>query len=316
MAAVTSHGFDVMITFADGGEYPERAVVTVGSFDGVHLGHRLLVERAGRVARERGVESVVLTFNPHPGEVLGRPGNVRLTSVRERITLLHAAGADRVAVMAFDRQAAALTPHEFVEEILVGQLRACAVIMGHDHRFGKERRGDIALMTRLGGQLGFDVFEVAALADARGAVSSSRIRAAIGAGRVEDAARMLGRAFSLRGTVVHGDGRGSTIGFPTANLDVDRSETVLPARGVYAVWAEAVGLLPAKAMLNIGIRPTFGGSEEHAEVHVLDTKVDLYGCEVRAEFVIRLRDESKFDGAEALVRQLNEDRVRCRAALR
>jgi len=305
-----------MITYASGGRTDQAAVVTVGSFDGVHLGHRALVERAARVARARGLASIVLTFHPHPSHVLGGVVKAQLTASDERNALLLAAGADDVAIMHFDRSVAALSPEVFVRDVLVGQLRASAVVMGHDHRFGHGRKGDAASMASLGLKYGYEIHEVSAVHDGQGAVSSSRIRRALTAGRVEDAARMLGRAFSLTGTVVRGDGRGSRIGFPTANLDLDRRHAVRPARGVYAAWASVDGAPPRKSMVNIGVRPTFGGTEEHAEVHLLETDADLYGCEVRAEFVVRLRDEHKFDGVQALIRQLNEDRLRCRAALR
>lgn len=305
-----------MMTRVFGTPVSGAAVVTVGSFDGVHLGHRALVEVTSRIARCNGARSVALTFDPHPKEYLGGYSAPQLTSVTERAVLLQAAGADEVVVMTFDEQAAAMPAKAFVEDILVGEMKASAVITGHDHRFGRGREGDADLMRALGTVHGFDVFEVPAVVDAYGAVSSSRIRQTLAKGRVEDAARMLGRRCSLTGRVVHGDGRGTSIGFPTANLDVDGMRTVLPARGVYAVWAFAPGLGPCKAMLNIGIRPTFGGDGEHVEVHLLDTDADLYGCEVRAEFVVRIRDERKFDGPEALVRQLKEDRLRCRAALR
>jgi len=291
-------------------------VVSVGGFDGVHTGHLHVIDRMTAIARDRGLEVLVASFDPHPRSVLFGEQERRLTTIDERRRLLRKAGVDRFVTLAFSEEMARMEPAYFVEEILLGQLGAKVIVVGHDHRFGRKRAGDATLLRALGDRLGFDVVEMDAHVSGGEAISSSRIRTHVVDGQVAEAARLLGRSHGLSGTVVKGAGRGRTIGIPTANLDPVDPLKLVPGKGVYAVWTKIPGeeeRLPG--MMNIGNRPTFEGEGLHLEVNILDWTGDLYGREVRVEFVRRIRNERKFDGPDALIRQLNEDRERCRALL-
>jgi len=288
--------------------------VTVGNFDGVHLGHRALVAAAARRAHHLGGPAVAVTFDPPPYQVLvpDAPPRPPLTTVADRADLLRAAGADRVIVYRPDRVLLALPPAAFVRDVLLGQLGATAVVEGYDFRFGRGRVGDTALLRELCAAAGVGFEEVPPLTDADGPVSSSRVRAALLGGNVEAAAALLGRAFRVAGTVVTGARRGRTLGFPTANLgDVP---TVLPGTGVYAVRA-VVGGATWPAAANVGPNPTFGEDARKVEVHLIDFAGNLYGAVLSVEFVAKLRDTRPFGGAAELAAQLGRDVVAARARL-
>lgn len=284
------------------------SVVTIGNFDGVHRGHLTLIARTTAEATQRGARAVALTFDPHPAAVL-RPGAVpaALQSLEERTALLRESGCDEVVVAAFDAAFAAQGPEEFVDRLLVDRLAAELVVVGTNFRFGRAAAGDVALLIALGEQRGFGVEAIGLVDLGDGPVSSSALRAQLAAGDVEVVARGLGRPFSLTGEVVHGEGRGRTIGIPTANVAVAEGRA-LPADGVYACWAGAEGGGRTPAVVNIGWRPTFAGTSRSVEAHLLvDDGPDLYGQRLTLEFVARVRGEQRFEGPEALVARIHED---------
>lgn len=290
-------------------------VVTVGSFDGVHRGHVRILEHVFDAARPKGTSTVV-SFDPHPRAVLGGEAPPALTTLEERARICVDLGADRFTVIEFDSEVAGMSPATYAREILVGDLNASVVVIGHDHRFGHGASGDAELLVELGRDLGFDVIEVDAVLEDGIAISSSRIRRHVGRGEVGRAADLLGRRFSLAGRVGHGDGRGRSIGYPTANLMDIPTGKLTPVDGVYAVFVTGERLRGThRGMMNIGTRPTFDGTTRHLEVHILDVDLDLYESELRVEFALRIREERKFDSVEALVSQLKHDEARCRAAL-
>jgi riboflavin kinase / FMN adenylyltransferase len=290
-------------------------VVTVGNFDGVHRGHQALVGAAVEGARATGGVSVVLTFDPHPSRVLS-PDRApeALVTVEQKEELLAGLGVDRMALLPFTAELSNRTPPEFAAAVLKRALGAHRVVVGTNFRFGRGRGGDVTLLRRLGGELGFDVVAVEPVFHEGAPISSTRIREALARGAVGAARELLGRPFFVDGDVVHGDGRGRTIGVPTANLAL-RNET-LPRPGVYSATCR---LLPAggprAAVVNLGRRPTFGGGETTLEAHLLDFDGDLYGASLRVEFRERLRDEKRFDGPESLVKQIREDIDAARQAL-
>ncbi len=284
------------------------SVVTIGNFDGVHRGHRTLIARTTAEATQRGARAVALTFDPHPAAVL-RPDAVpaALQSLEERTALLHESGCDEVVVVPFDAAFAAQGPEEFVDRLLVDRLAAELVVVGTNFRFGRAAAGDVALLIALGEQRGFGVEAIGLVDLGDGPVSSSALRSQLAAGDVEVVARGLGRPFSLTGEVVHGEGRGRTIGIPTANVAVAEGR-VLPADGVYACWAGSEGGGRTPAVVNVGWRPTFAGTSRSVEAHLLvDDGPDLYGQRLTLEFVARVRGEQRFEGSEALVARIHED---------
>lgn len=305
-----------MITHVHPTDLSKGCVLTSGSFDGLHLGHQELLARTQRSARHLGLPAVMVTFDPHPREVLSDAHASLLTTVPERVARAVALGMDGVSVVAFTKDVAALSAQEFLQTVLLEGMNMRGMILGHDHRFGKGRSGNESFLLGQSLKDGFDVASVDAVVDNHGIISSSRVRVSLSQGRVEDAARLLGHRYAQLATVVHGEQRGRLLGYPTANLKPDDHRKVIPGRGVYAVWVHLDDGSVHRGMMNIGVRPTFDAEDLHLEVHVIDFAGDLYGREVRVEYVARIRDEQKFDGVDALVRQLNRDRVRCRAALR
>lgn len=305
-----------MISHVHPTDLSKGCVLTLGSFDGLHLGHRELLERTKRAARRHGVPAVMVTFDPHPREVLSDAHASLLTTVPERVDRAVASGMDGVSVVAFTKDVAALSAQDFLQSVLLDGMRMRGIILGHDHRFGKGRSGDEAFLKSESLKAGFDVLSVDAVMDGHGFISSSRVRVSLSQGRVEEAARLLGHRYAQRGTVIRGEQRGRLLGYPTANLQPDDHRKVVPGRGVYAVRVHLDDASVHTGMMNIGVRPTFDAEGLHLEVHLIDFAGDLYGREVRVEYVARIRDEQKFEGVDALVRQLNQDRVRCRAALR
>ena len=305
---------------AFGKEHIERdpsSLVTVGTFDGVHLGHQAILRYLIERARQQGGRSVVLSFDPHPREVLtGQPVPL-LTTIDERADLLETFGLDRFVVLPFTKQFAALPPEQFVTEYLVERIGLQEIVIGYDHGFGRGRQGGRKLLEALGQKRGFTVDVIPPRVVEDSVVSSSRIRECLAEkGDVASAARMLGYDYALTGQVIAGDGRGREIGFPTANLAIEHERKVVPRRGVYAVRVHLEGYTsPRGGMMNIGLRPTFGGTTEHLEVHLFNFVDTIYGRRLRVEFVERMRDERKFNSIDELVGQLSEDRQRCKRAL-
>lgn len=296
------------------------SVVTVGTFDGMHVGHQAILRYVIDRARSRQGPSVVVSFDPHPREVVHGEAVPLLTTVDERRELLEAVGIDRFVVIPFTRTFSQLGAEAFVREVLVAAIGMQEVVIGYDHAFGRSREGDAQLLARLGAELGFEVDVIPAQVVERHVVSSTEIRRLlVDGGDVAGAAQMLGRPYQMDGRVVRGDGRGRTIGFPTANLELLHPRKVVPRHGVYAVRTttepETGDAFQAGGMMNIGVRPTFDGSELRIEVHLFDVEADLYGAKLRVEFVDRIRDERKFTGVDALVEQLSHDRSRCRQLL-
>jgi riboflavin kinase/FMN adenylyltransferase len=295
------------------------SAVTIGAYDGVHLGHRhLLSELLGRAAA-RQLTSVVVTFDRHPATVV-RPESAPalLTDREQKLELLASAGIDRTLVVPFDEARANETPEDFVREVLVQALGARLVVVGEDFHFGHHRAGNVRLLTEMGARHGFDVVGLALDQDgSRKVVSSTRIRELLAAGDVASAAELLGRPHQVRGVVVHGDGRGGAeLGFPTANVAVPDG-IAMPGEGIYACWYERPDGSVHAAAASLGRRPTFHATADTAvlEVFLLDFNGDLYGEAARVSFVSHLRDERRFDTTEALVRQMTDDVRAAREAL-
>ena len=299
-----------------------RSLVTVGTFDGVHHGHqsiiRYLVDRA---KRKKGI-SVAVSFDPHPREVVTGTPVPLLTTIQERAEIFTDLGLDRFIVIPFTKTFAETSAKSFVEDILVSRIGLQEIVIGYDHGFGKGRQGDSELLQDLGQKHKFSVDVIPAQILEQGVVSSTRIRELLTEeGAVGMAGKLLNRRYSLIGKVVHGDGRGRTIGYPTANILVANPNKVIPKQGVYAVQVRKVGSSKIfDAMMNVGIRPTFSsgedGSKMRLEVHVFDFSEDVYGQELQIDFVKRIRSEEKFNSVDALIKQLSKDEVRCRAELK
>jgi len=295
------------------------AVVALGNFDGVHLGHQQVIGEAGAIARRLGVPSAVLTFEPHPRRVF-RPQDppFRLTPFRMKARRIEALGVDLLFTLHFDGDFAQRSAEAFIDEVLVGGLGLRHAVVGYDFVFGHQRRGNPALLAERGAALGFGVSVIDPVGAAGGALySSTRIREHLVAGRPREAATLLGRFWEIDGRVERGDQRGRTIGFPTANIFLH--DYLRPAAGVYAVraaveedgrprWYDAVA--------NFGTRPTFGGSDLRLEVHLFDFAGDLYGRHLRVALIEHLRPERKFPGVDALKAQIAEDAAKAREILR
>jgi riboflavin kinase/FMN adenylyltransferase len=292
-----------------------KAVVTVGNFDGVHRGHQALALAALARARSRHEGCLALTFDPHPAVVLNPERAPRsLVTLSQKAELLEALGVDVLAVLPFTPGLATFSPRDFAARVLVHELRAQSVVVGEGFRFGRARAGDVAELERLGQELGFEVVAVSAVLHDGRRVSSTRIRESLLQGDVATAAVLLGRPYFVDGQVVRGDGRGRTLGIPTANLALENEIT--PKEGVYAARvAWPAGGPPRAAVANLGRRPTFGGGEVTVEAHLLDFEDDLYGQWLRLSFVERLRDEKAFTGREALVAQIQADVLQARRVL-
>ena len=292
------------------------AVVAIGNFDGVHLGHRAVIEEGRHIARALGAPLAVLTFEPHPRQVLAAPEEpFRLTPFRVKARHLDALGVEFLYVARFDRTFAAREPASFVADVVAAGIGARHVVVGHDFAFGRGRAGTVALLTEVGGSLGVGVTSIKAAGTGTTIHSASRARRLLADGEVAALPEVLGRYWEIDGHVVTGDRRGRTIGFPTANL---RCAGILhPARGVYALWAQPDGddghWYPAVA--NLGRRPTFDKTEDLLEVHIFGYAADLYGRRLRAAFADRVRPERRFDGIEALKAQIADDCDTARAIL-
>ncbi|SER96277.1 bifunctional riboflavin kinase/FAD synthetase [Actinokineospora terrae] len=295
-----------------------RCVATIGVFDGVHRGHQELISRAVALAAERDLPSVVLTFDPHPSEVV-RPGShpAQLTTLHRKAELVEDLGVDAFCVLPFTSELSKVAPDEFVHEILVERLHAAAVVVGENFTFGNRAAGNVALLTTLGQRFGFTTEGAELVTAGELAFSSTYIRSCIDAGDVRAAATALGRPHRLEGIVVRGDGRGHELGFPTANLSTPRFAAV-PADGVYAgrfTLLNGHNRPPLTTAVSVGTNPTFSGRERRVEAFVLDVDEDFYGQRVAVDFVERLRPMERFAGTEALVEQMHRDVARTRDLL-
>lgn len=290
----------------------QKPVVTIGTFDGVHLGHREVIAELKRISRETGGESVVFTFSPHPRMVVTpAEDTIRLlTSIDEKSALLEGLAIDHLVIYPFTREFASLSHTDFVKNILVDRMHLCKLVTGYDHKFGHDRRGDFQSLNRLGEQLGFEVEQLNPLLIENVAVSSTKIRQAIEAGDVARANHYLGYPYLLKGTVVEGRRLGRELGFPTANILPDDLHKLVPTDGVYAVYVE-VGGASYQGMLNVGTRPTVNSNVDHRsiEVHIFDFSGDIYGQSITVSFVGRVRDEVKFESLEKLKQQLELDKI-------
>lgn len=289
------------------------SVVAIGVFDGVHRGHAALIRTAVKAAAERGARCVVVTFDPHPTAVVAPQAvPAQLTSVDRRIDLLAGLGVDGVCVLPFTKELSKLSPDSFVRQVLVDKLHAVGVVVGENFRFGHKAAGDVARLTEFGADLGFEVLAQTLGAD-EAVYSSTRVRARVAAGDIEQAAEVLGRDFGVEGKVVHGAGRGVDLGFPTANIQPFPGAAV-PADGVYTGWLH-VDSERFPAAISVGTNPTFEGHGRSVEAHLLDFSGDLYDRDVRLDFVSRLRGQVAFDSIDELVKQIETDVAQTRAEL-
>jgi len=290
-------------------------VITQGTFDGVHEGHESVLNRVIALSKTHGVPSMLITFHPHPRLIVhpNDPSIQLLTSIEEKAKKILSKGIDTVLVLEFNENLALLEPEEFVKEILVTQLKVKAMVVGYDHHFGKNRKGSFQDLLQFSQKYGFEVDEINARLINDIAVSSTRIRQALVQGDLSTANKMLGSPYTLSGIVVHGNKRGRTINFPTANLELTESHKLIPPFGVYAGYVkiehDKYHSQKFKAMINIGVRPTVDGTNLSIEAHILNFNDDLYDRKIQLELCQFLRNEQKFDGLEALKNQLETDKL-------
>lgn len=310
------------------GSLPEfrKAVVTIGTFDGVHQGHRKIIAQMKEEAARIGGETVIITFHPHPRKVVSSvPGDVKLlTTLSEKISLLEAAGIDHLVVVPFDHRFSNQTAEQYVTEFLYHYFKPHTVIIGYDHRFGKGREGDYQLLKTYGQSLGFEVKEISEQLVNEIVISSTRIRQAISANDTDTANRFLGYPYFFEGMVIEGNKLGRTIGFPTANLHISSEEKLIPGNGVYAVRVNVSGegsagsevsSISYKGMMNIGLRPTVDGKKRVIEVNIFDFNEDIYGQTLQVHVQQYIRGEVKFNGLEELKSQLHKDQLTAAAVL-
>jgi len=283
------------------------AIVTVGTFDGVHRGHWEVLQEICRRARATGGRSILVTFHPHPLRVV-RPEHAPplLTTLAEKREVLAESGLEYVVFLPFTRTLQHYPARRFVEEILIGRIGMNELVIGYDHGFGKDREGSVDTLREIGREMGFDVDVVDAFEAEGGAVSSSRIRGLLGEGRADEAAALLGRPYTLSGVVVRGERKGRELGFPTANIELGDAEKMLPKEGVYAAYGRVRGeRIPG--LLHLGPRPTFPGFSPTIELHLLDWSGDIYGDHVRVEVMGRIRDIRPFPSVDALIEAIRGD---------
>jgi riboflavin kinase/FMN adenylyltransferase len=282
-----------------------RSVITLGNFDGLHLGHQELIRKVIRRAKETGARSIVVTFRPHPLKILAPEKCPPLISIyEEKIKLFEKLGIDVLVKIPFTLEFAKMSPEDFVQDILCGMLGAKEIFVGFNYRFGKGRKGNIATLKALGERLGFTVREVQQVSLHGEVISSTKIRHLLREGEVEHAAQLLGRTYTITGIVVRGDGRGKELGFPTANIAPKHS--IIPSHGVYAVRLFVRDRF-YDGVANIGMRPTFDKNVLTVEVHVFDFNEDIYGEDISLYFIGKIRDEKKFGSAAELIHQIRAD---------
>jgi riboflavin kinase/FMN adenylyltransferase len=292
-------------------ESDSGTAVTVGSFDGVHRGHQAIFERLNSYTSDNNLLSTIVTFDPHPRKVLGSGGQIKiLTTLEEKVALFKKIGIDLVQIIHFTKEFSKLSYIDFVKNILVNKLKVRHMVIGHDHHFGRNREGGIDKLRELGEQHGFSVEEVPPLTINGDIISSSIIRKFLEDGNVEKSSELLGRNYSISGKVVKGDSRGRELGYPTANIQLDDTDKVLPKRGVYAVDVIHQDRL-FKAMMNIGNRPTFNFDPLTLEVHIFNFDDSIYGNTLEIQFKKYIREEKEFDSVAELKTQLDNDKIKC-----
>ncbi|MFD2247699.1 bifunctional riboflavin kinase/FAD synthetase [Pontibacter ruber] len=300
-----------MEVIRDIAQFPKlsHAVVTSGTFDGVHVGHQKILRRVIERAKQQNGQSVVITFWPHPRLVLFPEDNELklLSTIEERIEQLSSFGIDYLLIIPFTKEFSRMSSRSFITDILVKAINTKVLVIGYDHRFGKNREGSFEHLKARSQQYGFEVEEIPRQDVDDVGVSSTKIRKALESGDLETATRYLGRNYTLTSVVEEGNKLGRTIGYPTANLKLPESHKLIPAHGVYAVWVK-IGSERFVGMMNIGVRPTVDGTKLTLEVHILNFNRDIYGQSITVEFVEQLREEQKFDGLEALKVQLALDK--------
>jgi len=295
-------------------DIPENApftspVLTIGSFDGVHVGHHRIVSALLNEARHTSGDAVVLTFTEHPRKIITPDTPPRiLTTAEEKVRALGSLGVENIILLEFTREMASMSADRFVEEVILRKMGVVHVVMGYDHAFGKDRQGTFAFLHELSRRRGFGVTRVEPRSFYSRPISSTWIRAELEDGNIPMASALLGRNYTLSGAVARGVGRGRTMGFPTANVVPSHRDKVVPRDGVYAVRVIIGGSMVKGGMLNIGTNPTFASTERTIEVNIFDLDEDLYGREIELEFCRRLREEIKFDSMEDLVAQIRRDR--------
>lgn len=286
-----------------------RTIVTIGTFDGVHVGHQKILEKLISDAKKQRRKSVLLTFFPHPRMVLQKEVNIELiNTIQEKASLLENIGLDYLIIHPFSKEFSRLTALDFVRDILVNQLKTSKLVIGYDHHFGKNREGNINQLREYSTLYGFEIEEIPAQDIDDVSISSTKIRRALHEGNLKTANRFLGYHFSIIGKVVNGKQLGGKIGFPTANIDVKEDYKLIPKTGVYVVRS-VIDTIVVNGMMNIGYRPTVDGKHQTIEVHFFDFDQDLYGQELHIELLYFLRDEQKFDSVEALIDQLKKDKL-------
>lgn len=293
-----------------------NAVVTSGTFDGVHRGHQTILARLTEIAKDSNGQSVLTTYWPHPRTVVSNDSQdlKLLTTLDEKVALLDRAGVDHLVIIPFTRSFSELSSEEFIQQVLIDKIGTKKLVIGYDHRFGRDRQGGFDYIQAHQSEYGFDVEEIPRQDVEAVGVSSSKIRTALNEGNIHTANLFLGRQYNLTGTIVKGQQLGRTIGFPTANLQVDDPNKLVPANGVYAVDVNYGGQTFG-GMLNIGFRPTVAGTNQTIETYIFDFEKDIYGEHMTLRFRDFLRPEQKFEGLPALVAQLNRDEEAARAIL-
>lgn len=289
-------------------EVKKPTIVTIGTFDGVHIGHQKIIKRLIENGKNQGLQSIILTFFPHPRMVLQKDSNIKLiNTINERSDILTTLGLDLLIIKRFTQEFSRLSAEDFVKQILVDKLNVKKVIIGYDHRFGRNRNADINDLKKYGKVYGFDVEEISVEDINDVAISSTKIRKALNEGDIIKANSFLGYNFMLNGTVVKGKGLGKQLNYPTANIKVDEDYKLIPKRGSYIVNTNIDGNL-FFGMMNIGVNPTVNGKKETTEVHFFNFNKDLYNKKIQVNLLQRIRNEEKFESVEALKNQLKKDK--------
>lgn len=291
-------------------------IVTIGTFDGVHLGHKKILEQIVENAHSQNCESLVLTFFPHPRTILQADSEMKqLNTLAEKTNLLSALGIDNLVIHAFDAAFSRLTAEEFVKQVLVDTFKIKKIIIGHDHRFGRNRTANIDDLIEFGNKFGFEVEEISAKEINEVSISSTKIRNALTEGNIELANNYLGYYYSLTGIVSKGKQLGRTIGFPTANIKIVEEYKLIPQNGVYIVQSNLDGIM-YHGMMNIGTRPTVDGTTQTIEIHFFDFQKELYNQKITISLLHRMRSEQKFESVDALKKQLDKDKITALAIIK